>query len=165
MAKRARTSNSFVYAPPRTFAGKRPIDKALIAISKSVTDTQSETVLATATFPCTVTGLRWSIGSSNGYVTGANPLYWAIVLVKDGESAQNIAVSDASSFYQPEQNVLVWGCSHHGQKTDGYPVLVNDQGSSKTMRKLMGGDKLVLVLLSGAATISVRGCVQFFCKT
>lgn len=159
--KRQRVSTTGAY---RT---KRPIDKSLVAISKTVNTTQSETTLVTATFPCTITGLRWEVSAVNTYATASNSLYWAIVLMKDGEAAQTIATSDGSSLYQPEQNVLVWGVDFLAEDsaTVGQPRRGRFEGSSKTMRKLMAGDQLKLIMLAGAASVGLRGCVQFFCKT
>ncbi len=75
-----------------------------------------------------------------------------------------MATSDGASLYEPEQDVLASGMSYVGQ-ADGLSV-VNDSGSTKTMRKLMGGDKLEIVILGTHATSTgLKGIVQFFCKT
>ena len=56
--KRSRTTGVSVIHS----AAKRPIDKNLKYVKKTgVAATQVSTTLFTATFPCTVVGLRWSI--------------------------------------------------------------------------------------------------------
>jgi len=158
--KRRRTEAGFVAVT----STKRPIDKQLIAINKSlVAATQTTTTLVTSTFPCTVTGLRWNISWLNGVTTGR--FDWAIVIVRDGLAVSNIANSDGSSFYQPEQDVLAFGCAGALATTGtAGPVVRLWEGSTKSMRKLMGGDAIVLVML-GEQISYVDGIVQLFCKS
>lgn len=158
--KRQRTSSSYIAR-----GAKRPIDKNLIAISQSVTTAQTSTDLLTATFPATVTGLRWSM-NIRGSTTAHQLVSWAIVIVKDGLSASTISQSDGAAMYQPEQNVLAFGSvatldSDAGTGNGSY----NWEGSTKSMRKLMGGDKLVLIAKANANTATYAGVVQFFTKS
>lgn len=134
---------------------KRPIDKKLISISKTNSTTQQSTDLITATFPCTITGLRWSFAMS-----GSSVIHWAIVILRDGETLDALGQGDASTLYNPEQNVMAFGVVN-ALSTDH----VHPEGSTKTMRKLQGGDKIVFVMDCSSATGSVNGCVQLFCKT
>ncbi len=161
MSKRARTSQG-----GRTFqvSQKRPIDKQLIVVNKDGVDaTQVTTTLITATFPCTITGLRWQISTDRAAGTGTGQFYWAIVLVKDGNSANNLAVSDQATFYKPEQNVLAFGV---GALEDEGPDSRLAEGSTKTMRKLMGGDALIFITKGVATnTTNFDAIVQFFCKS
>jgi len=145
---------------------QRPIDKELKAVLQAPTTTPGATVLKTTTFPCTVVGLRWSL-SAIGNTTTAGIIYWAIVVVKDGNTVNSMAVSDAADFYTPEQNVLAFGS---GYTTDldlaAGPGAVQWEGSTKTMRKLMGGDVLQIISVTDSATAAAfRGVVQFFCKS
>jgi len=158
--KRARSS-----APRFQVAQKRPIDKNLLFIGKTNSAGQQTTDLVTATYPCTITGLRWDLKTIGG--AGGNAgVQWAIVLVKDGNSANNIAVSDGSTFYEPEQNVLAFGNMYVMDSDAGTGNATDeDKGSTKTMRKLMGGDKLVFVTRASAANGEINGIVQFFCKS
>lgn len=162
MSKRQRTSStSFI---PR--APKRPIDKSLVVINKTVGTSQLETTLETATFPCTITGLRWDLMSHSTLTTGNVVINWAIIIVKDGNSANTMATSDASSLYQPEQNVLAYGCGIFPDADAGQgPIGRTWTGNTKTMRKLMAGDKLALIALATGASAPLYGAVQFFCKT
>ncbi len=155
----------FRRTPIRFTGGKRPVDKLLINVNQTVSTTQLVTTLTTATFPCTIVGLRWMLSTRNAG-TGDLSLFWAIILVKDGESINTMATSDGSTLYAPEQNVLVWGnTSLLAQNTTTGPAGDRWIGDTKTMRKLMGGDKLVWIGLATAASASVTGTIQFFCKT
>ncbi len=164
-AKRGRTTMEPMFAAPtfRRGLGKRPIDKAIISIIKSGTNaTQVETILASIAFPCTLTGLRWGITFTQDAGTATAFFYWAIVIVRDGVTVSQISTSDASTFYAPEQNCLVWGNGtiENNISTDRY------EGTTKTMRKMLVGDSLQF-LHKGSATNTTRsdGIIQFFCKT
>jgi len=139
----------------------RPTDKSLVVINEIVAAGQITTDLVTATFPCTATGIRWDLSAcaAGATVTG---IYWAIVIVRDGDSVKTIATSDGSTFYAPEQNVIAYGVGVcDGNRGDQ----VDWSGHTKSMRKLMGGDKLVFVSIGDAANNNnLRGCIQFFCK-
>lgn len=146
---------------------KRPIDKDLVVIKKDgVAASQVATVLKTATFPCTITGIRWDLDISQDAAAGSTTnLFWAIVIVRDGNSASTLATSDASSLYQPEQDVLAFGCAL-GAYTNGDVRTAENRGSTKTMRKMMAGDALHFIAIGQATqTHAIRGIVQFFCKT
>lgn len=161
MAKRQRTANT-------NFSSKRPIDKSIIVMSRSEDGTGTNTLLFSADFPCTITGLRWDVGIYNTKTT-QNQFYWAIVLVKSGTSLQIINVSDTNKLYEPETNVLAFGVSSLAPQlaadTGPGPVSMQLTGSTKTMRKMQPGDKLYHVSDSTGANIGVRGAIQFFCKS
>ncbi len=142
---------------------KRPIDKSLVAILKAgVNATQQTTVLLTTTFPCTVVGLRWELSYEQDAGTGLCAFAWAIVVVRDGVTVDNLVTSDAGSFFNPEENCLVFGSGTIDNNTQTKQF----SGSTKTMRKMQGGDTLVY-LHKGIATETSgsRGVIQFFCKT
>lgn len=155
--KRARTG--FIEAP-RT---KRPIDKKLVAIAtNAIAATQDVTQLISATFPCTITGLRWNLSFIQDAGTGACVIHWAIVIVRDGVTIDTLGVSSAAVFFNPEQNCLVFGAAMIDNNTQSKDF----NGSTKTMRKLMGGDTLQFIHLGVATqTSGCRGVIQFFCKT
>lgn len=152
--KRARTES-------RVFPVKRAINKEIIAISRTQSTSQGATTLTTATYPCTITGVRWHIGLKNTYA-GANNFWWAIVLVKDGQTADTLATSDGASIYSPEGNVLAWGMVELDDAAGD--LTFNGEGSTKTMRKLQGGDTIQFISISAAASMTLRAGVQFFCK-
>ncbi len=149
----------------RTTGSKRPVDKLLVNVNHQGTDaTQVTTTLTTATFPCTIVGLRWdmTILPSAGTVFGSYA--WAIVILRDGVTVSTMAISDGATLYAPEQDVMAFG---RGVSTaSALGMLSKYMGSTKTMRKLMGGDKLLFLFLGEATnTSTLEGCIQFFCKT
>ncbi len=146
---------------------RRPIDKDLIVVSKTITASQQATTLKTTTFPCTLVGLRWDISMSSQLTTGVSLLSWAIVIVTEGDSANAMSTSDAASFYTPEQNVLTFGLSRYPDADAGAgPVVMHWNNNTKTMRKLKAGDTVQFIVQgSAAAQGSVLGVVQFFCKS
>ncbi len=147
----------------RTTGSRRPVDKQLTAINKSSVDaTQVATTLVTVTFPCTIVGLRWDLDFAQDAGTGLCAGKWAIVVLRDGVTQPTIAVSDGAQFYNPEQDVMAFGSILIDNNTETKKSI----GNTKTMRKMMGGDKLVWIYAGVATnTSSARGVIQFFCKT
>lgn len=162
MSSRKRTRQSGV---PFREGPSRPIDKELKAIQKTVGSSNTSTTLKTTTFPCTLLGIRWVLNGINTDTAANQHLYWAIVVVRDGNSVATIGTGDGSDFYTPEQNVLSFGVLAMNDADATGPVVAEDKGSTKTMRKLMGGDTVELVLRGTSASTTVRGVIQFFCKT
>ncbi len=163
MSKRRRTQ-PFV----QTRQARRPIDKDLIGVViTNAGTTQRTTTLKTATFPCTVTGLRWSLSFLNLTTTDSVQGIWVIVLVQDGEAINTISISDAATILSPEQNILAFGAigmmdADTGQGPTGLLV----EGSTKTMRKLKAGDVLQFAcIMTAGSTNRIRGAIQFFCKS
>lgn len=77
-----------------------------------------------------------------------------------------MSVADATTFYAPEQDVLTYGIAEIQGSIIGGDSGVKWNGSTKTMRKLMGGDSINLVVNGATANIKpFAGIVQFFCKT
>ncbi len=154
MSKRARTS-------------ARPIDKDLIVVNQAVTTTQVVTTLKTTTFPCTIVGIRWDLSVLSIIGTGNSVTAWAIVVVRDGDAAQTLALSNGASFYEPEESCLAFGLTHVvDNDIGGGPNSFHFSGSTKTMRKLKGGDLVQLISLSSVAVSSeLDGVVQYFCKS
>ncbi len=142
---------------------KRPVDKAIVNITKAtIGASQVNTDLFTTTFPCTIVGLRWHITMLQDAGTGATFLNWAIIILRDGLTADTLSTSDGSTLYNPEQDVMTFGV----MQIDNNTTTVSNVGETKTMRKMQGGDKLVWLGIGVATnTCTVRGTVQFFCKT
>jgi len=147
----------------RTTGSRRPVDKQLTAVNKDATaGAQVTTTLITVTFPCTIVGLRWDLNFFQDAGTGTAIGAWAIVVLRDGVTQPTIAISDAAQFYNPEQDVMAFGMFAIDNNTETSQFI----GTTKTMRKMMGGDKLVFIDLGIATnTHGLRGVVQFFCKT
>jgi len=143
---------------------KRPIDKSLKTVSKTFASAgKQSTVLTTVTFPCTITGLRWELTATPGPVSAY--LNWAIVVVRDGNSVNDLATSDGSTFYEPEQDVLTFGTSLIFENDTNVGGVIRWEGSTKSMRKMMGGDQLVFVVQSTQVGILTAGVIQYFCKS
>lgn len=145
----------------------RPIDKNIVGIALLATTSQVQTILQTQTFPGTVVGIRWDIALRNNHASVNDFVKWAIVIVRDGNSASTLAGGNAAELYQPEQDVLTWGYHWLSDPDSGSgPETAHISGETKTMRKLMGGDQLMFIILGGAVdAVQVRGAVQFFIKT
>ncbi len=150
-------------AHPRSI---RPVDKLIKSIVKTAIDaTQQAIILMTVTFPCTIVGLRWDLSAGTTAGTASSDFSWAIVKVTDGDTANALTITDASTLYAPEQMVMVWG---QGQLPpfDKSANQVIWLGETKTMRKMMGGDQLQFICKGEATNVSrVVGGIQFFCKT
>ena len=157
MSKRRRTAGGFTT--------KRPIDKSLIFVEDdALTVGQTVTTLITPPSACTMMGLRWSLASGKDTGTSRNlsNFTWAIVLVRDGNTANSLAISNGASFYQPEQNVLAFGVAP--SRSDA-TTLNLQEGSTKTMRKLLIGDSVVFIAKGqNTETTNYRGIIQMFCK-
>ncbi len=145
----------------------RPIDKQLINVAGAALDaTQDSSTLFTTTFPATITGIRWSLGFVQDAGTATTACKWCIVVARDQITASAISLTDESSMYQPEQNVLAFGSAVSFNIAGGPAVPTRFEGSTKTMRKLQTGDK-ILFLAKGEATNTFEydGTVQFFIKS
>jgi len=155
--KRQRTD--LVVAP----APKRPIDKQIINLSLSSNNVQQSLTLFTCTYPNTVTGLRWDLTATNN-TDEFTRAAWAIVLVREGDNANGLDLTNGQPLYEPEQNVMTWGCGsvlNPGSNAGAANRSWID--TTKTMRKMMTGDTLVLVYTATETTI-LNGAVQFFLK-
>ena len=162
MSKRRRTEFPVV-------TRSRPLAKELIAIAKDdVTSTQVVTVFLTATFPCTITGLRWDLNFLQDGGTGASAGHWCIAVVREGVTVDTLSLTDGATFFSPEANVMAFGVNL-GQATPASTVNLkgaSETGSTKTMRKLQTGDTLQWVFVGTTThTQQVRGIIQFMCMS
>lgn len=161
MSKRQRTTTT----PTRR--AKRPIDKKLtnVLVQNLVAAKQDVTLYPAATFPGTITGLRWNLAAvrSAGATTFSH-FAWAIIVQPAGTTVSTMSMTAAGSLYDPEQMVLAYGRGCTWDTSAGN-VLMFD-GSTKAMRKLKAGDALIFTTF-GTATHShdITGTVQFFYKT
>lgn len=145
-------------------AVKRPIDKQLIFVSQAVATAQDSTILYTATFPCTMTGLRWDV-SALGNVTAATTIVWLIVIVRDGLTIPTLSTTDAATIFHPEQDVLSFGVGLVADLDAGVGNIQQHwTGDTKTMRKLQGGDRLIFLSICTSNTGVLAAGVQFFLK-
>ncbi len=146
----------------------RPIDKKLICVVQTLSSAaDTTTTLVTTTFAATIVGIRWDINIKGNLSTGDSQNYWALVVVRDGLSASAMAVGNGNEFYTPEQDVLAFG---NTQVTDmdatTGPRSIQYSGSTKSMRKLQGGDTVQLIGGSGSVNAATLvGTIQFFLKS
>ena len=160
MSKRRRTEFQRV-------TRSRPINKELVSIAKDgIAATQVSSILITATFPCTITGLRWELAFINQSGTaGITALHWVIAIVREGVVAATIGITELATLFTPEENVMAFGV-HQFDQNGGNEPSIQVSGSTKTMRKLQTGDTLQLLMLGTATNLQkLRGVVQFFCMT
>lgn len=153
------TGQTVLYRSP-----KRSIDKKLIYVTQTaLAGSQAAANLITATFPATVVGLRWSLSAVQDGGTGVGSINWCIVKVPDGYNAGTMATSNAAEFYTPESMVLAFGVGNSNAATSGS---IQFDGSTKTMRKIMGGDIISFLCVSSATnTYTIQGVIQFFTKS
>jgi len=160
MSKRARTTAT------TSRRAKRPIDKKLVNVQLNTLDsTQQEVdIYPSANFPGTITGLRWTLMVQRTAGAAAFGQYaWAIIVVPAGTNASQLSLTSGSSMYDPEQMVLAFG---RGLSGDALEEPVMFEGSTKSMRKLKAGDKLVFIAKGVATNVHfVAGAIQFFYKT
>ena len=158
MSKRRRTQSGF--------STKRPIDKSLIFVEDdALTVRQTITTLIAPPSACTMVGLRWVIASVKDTGTSGiiSNFTWAIVLVRDGNSANALSITNGNEFYQPEQNVLAFGVAPSTNDTNQSLL---QEGNTKTMRKLLIRDSIVFIAKGqNTETTSYRGIIQIFCKS
>lgn len=166
MSKRARTSST-----TSTRRAKRPIDKKIVSVQKAnIGAAQVKTNLyAAATFPGTITGLRWHLNftRAGGTTNTVGNFSWAIVVTPAGTTTSTLSIGDATSLYDPEQMVLAFGagCTYNGAAGASNNNLMHD-GSTKAMRKLKTGDTLDFIVFGTATEVhDLEGAVQFFYKT
>ncbi len=160
MSKRRRVGPNVVRA------ARRPINKDLVVVSiTTVAGSQVSSVLrAAVTFPSTMTGLRWSISVFNAAGSAPTKFFWAIVIVPQGTTASTMSISDGSTFYSPEKNVLTFGVQSSLTSVAAQTQMF--EGSTKTMRKLQVGDVINFIAIAEATnTWTVHGVVQYFLKT
>jgi len=157
---------------------KRPIDKQLVDGYLALTGTASKYIKiypfsgdGGVTFPGTLTGFRWTISSVNRDEANANLTRWAIVKCREGliPNALNNhgggTVSSCGTMYAPEQDVIAWGQNTLNSGLD-FPSLINNEGSTKSMRKMQNGDALYFVANdTSAAASGIMFIIQFFYKT
>ena len=151
---------------PRGTGNRRPIDKVLPNIAMDdLVATQQTQDLVTPNAPCTIMGMRWQIGfrCNSGTATASGSVAWAIIILRDGRTANTMSFTGGSNLYEPEQDVLAFG--RFESVDDASDSKFHEVGQTKTMRKLRVGDKITFIALGTASNETrVRGTVQLFCK-
>ncbi len=150
----------------------RPIDKKIkvVNLNNGTEGTVQTTTLFTATYPCTVAGLRWSHGFRNSEASQPILFHWVLALIPDGNLFPDFDITDGADFFQPEQNVLAFGVVRTAmENTTNSPNCFVMEGNIKTKRKFKQGDSLVFGVMStggsGSNTFQWDSLVQFFLKS
>lgn len=134
-AKTKRSKNKYIKS------GLEHNDKSTDVINRS---------LFTATFPCTLAGLRWDINVSQytAESTAVGHIVWALYVLEDGDVYKPLSAGTYNAapvdMVKGEQAVIAWG---KGTYTS-YQNDISDT-STKSMRKLQQGDQLVLSMAYG----------------
>jgi len=141
----------------------RPIDKQIVTLNH-VAGIQKETQLMIVQAGArTLTGVRWNFNIISNTNTANPDFWWAIVIVKDGEVANPLDIGDQQQTYVPEQNVLAFGSRVGINLSTAADLVQHIEGSTKSMRKMMEGDKLFFISTTSVASGWIlNGAVQFF---
>lgn len=145
----------------RSFARtKRSKNKTLIGGQFTTNaNTLNSSTLYTAVYPCTMAGMRWDMDFVRASIVSENNIQgqWAIYILKEGNVALELS---PTTIMQPEQNVIAWGVMSLGTIDSGVSKK-SYMDKTKSMRKLQGGDKIMLAIKTVEAVSCVWG-VQFF---
>jgi len=142
---------------------RRQTDKILRTLNNTASSTQTNIALYTATYPCTVSGIRWDLNVF-GDPDAETRCIFVISVVPQGQTVSTISTTDNTSFYDPEQNVLGHFSTFVTDSNAGAgPVIENEKGQSMTKRRLKVGDTLVFSARgTSAETVTFFGTLQFF---
>ncbi len=145
---------------------KRPIDQSIIVCEHdNIGNTQKQTVIRTAGMAETLIRTIIRGGSTKDSDTSSVSGACAIVLVRDGQSAENLAIINAASLYTPEQDVIwFWNDKLPSGADANYTKSLD--GDVKTMRKLRKNDTLVFITKTDSSTngMSLNATVRTFFK-
>lgn len=151
----------------------RPLDKSIIGISQTAAGTTGGNItLYTATFPATITGLRWEWDAFNAAnSTNVNNVTWIIYRLKASLQPFTISQTNAAPVTQPEEEVICWGTMGLPSNADPTNAAANKlsfhvKDSTKSMRKLQNGDRLAFAWIGdNSSNVTIQGAVQFFGKS
>lgn len=128
---------------PRRSISKYTWTKEFRMANQTAATGQVSTLLYDAIVPSVVKNIRMDPSTTSS-------IFFLVVLVKSGESVNDINFVDGNTFYEPESNVMYWSV---GSSDNPY--------GTKTVRKMNPGDKLYLVSYSTA--LLARQCIlQFY---
>jgi len=118
---------------------------------------------AAATYPGTISGLRWSLAAS---ATVAGAFSWVIYVLKGGQAAGTVTAAGTPGAFIAsfaEEQIMVAGSFALGANSFT-PFVI--EGSTKVQRKIQRGDTLQISYYgSGSSTGSLVGNVQYFLKS
>ena len=140
--------------PRRKRNASKFIDSSTVALSAN---TQNSQLVYTATYPCTVAGIRL-VGSFVPSTVTTAACTVAFVIVREGFSPQTLAFT--GSMYTPEEDVLAWFTGYATLTTANDADYFNYDVYSKVKRRMQVGDRLYILTLSSNATVNLS-TVQF----
>lgn len=121
-------------------------------------------IMKSQTYPCTIAGLRWDI-SINNLDTHPAEVFWCIIAAREGtDPTTNFTGNDWDiADVKPEQNVMAWGIGiiEPNQKPTSLRIW---EGSTKSMRKMQIGDKLLLIIAKTNGMGPNKGHYQYSCS-
>ena len=132
---------------------KRPIEKKIITVNKLVGVAQQQTAVFNANEAVTYAGGHLQI-SWDGNPAAIGRAVWAVVLIREGQTASTISLTDNTATYLPEQDVLAMGVFQSATLTD----LLGDTVTIKTKRKLKQGDAIYFIVLGSIASVGNIFC-------
>lgn len=146
----------------------RPLDKVIVSANNTSVGatTQFNQQLILATNPCTVTGFRWSIHWNNRDAGNAAKVIWALIIKREGLTVSPLTCAAGQKLYAPEENVLAWGTAFLVESGVSSASHQFWEGDTKTQRKLMAGDEIVLAYRNDSASTDCYflGTVQAICR-
>ena len=150
--KRARTDLPVTVA---TRGPKRPIDKTLVTVAHTANTVQQSTTLYLATTAVTFSGgvVRGSIAILPTSLTVT--IGWAIVYSRQGFNPNTISITNATDFYDPEQDVICSGIvSASGGASTTEVVSFPIVEKIRTMRKMKEGDSIIFLAIASTTNSS-----------
>lgn len=148
---------------------KRSKTKKLWSTSSSSTEpihnqwSNSIEIMTSQTYPCTIAGLRWDI-SINNRDTNPAEVMWCIIAAREGtDPTTKLTGNWSMASIKPEQNVIAWGSGiiEPNQKPTSLRIW---EGSTKSMRKMQIGDKLLLIIGKTNGMGDHNGHFQYSCN-
>ena len=140
-----------------TRAPKRPVDKELLLIRKTIGSTQSQSILRTSAIAETYTGGRLSGSVISNSTTGV--VIIAVVHLREGVIADSLNTGDGQTLYTPQEDVLWALATDFLTGEEGVVIPINV--TLKSQRKLRKNDRIA-VLTKGSAS---AGVLTLLCAT
>lgn len=136
--------------------------KILTSVSHIISSVQVSTNIFIATQGCRVGGIRWSLSCASQQ-SGNGEYAWAIVYVPEGRNPLTLEIGTPSSantarqLYMAADNVLACGLL----LIDNVLMGARTEGSSKAVRRMHEGDRIVLIMRRvDGVSIVASGAVQ-----
>ena len=162
--KRVRETQTIVVRSAR-----RPVEKKVITIAQTVSNTQTSTTIFTSGDALTYSGGVLQLSYTPERNLAANvTTFWALVYLQESRSASTLSIANGNDLYLPEQDVLACGSFSSNDTTaavDVPPSQYQPPMKLKSQRKMKEGDALAFIVLSNTANSGVlTGTMTAFFK-